>query len=38
MIRCTQPFWKFINLYTLMVQGYFMDFIPVKRLYGYQNN
>ena len=30
MICCKQPFWKFVNCYSLLVQGYFMDFIPMK--------
>lgn len=35
MIFHKQPFWKFVNRYYLLVQGYFMDFIPMKRLCGY---
>lgn len=35
MMCCKQPFWKFVNCYSLLVQRYFMDFIPMKWLYGY---
>lgn len=30
MICCKQPFWKFVNCYSLLVQGFFMDFMPTK--------
>lgn len=35
MICGNQPFWIFVNCYSLLVQGYVVGFIPVKWLYGY---
>lgn len=35
MICGNQPFWIFVNCYSLLVQRYVMGSIPVRWLYGY---